>query len=278
MSTVLVTGVDQGFGALVSLGFAREGHRVFAGMTDTGKGTALRDAAATESLDLTVVALDATDPASPPAAVDEVVSATGSIDILVNCALSELRGPIEEVDDDEMLAQFETNVFGLVRVLRAVSPVMRAQRSGVIVNVSSIAGLVARPFGALYSASKHAIEAISEALHSELASYGVRVAIIEPGQFATASDSVVVARRFGEDSPYAASSARFDAAIRTLAPDGEPAAPQVVADTIIAVAQDPGAPLRHLVGVDAELIMSVRRAGDFESYERTMRAALNWWD
>src|SRR5262249_54534637 len=162
-----------------------------------------------------------------------------------------------------------------LRVIRAVLPVMRAQGSGVIVNVSSLAGLVARPFGGLYSASKHAVEAITETLHYEVAPFGIRVAVVEPGQFETElSSNAINAANFGLDSPYRATSDEFDIALRRLAPDGKPAPPEVVADAIVAIAEDDGAGLRHLVGADAELIMSVRTAGDFEQFEETMRSAL----
>ena len=119
----------------------------------------------------------------------------------VNNAGIELRGPIEECSDDEVLVQFDTNVFGLLRVVRAVLPVMRAQGSGVIVNVGSLAGLVARPFGGLYSATKHAVEAITESLHFECAPFGMRVAVIEPGQFETELlNNAITAAEFTDDS------------------------------------------------------------------------------
>ena len=279
MSNVLVTGCSSGFGYLASLGFARQGHTVFATMRNLAKAGPLQETTEKEGLDLTVLQLDVTDPESVERAVKEALAAAGTIDVLVNNAGIELRSSIEEASDAEILAQLDTNVLGLVRVTRAVLPQMRERREGVIVNVSSIAGLVARPFGGYYSASKHAVEAISEALHFELAEFGIRVAIVEPGQFKTdLGDNALTAERFDESSPYWPSAQRFDVAVRTLVTDGEPADAQAVADLIVAVADDAAAPLRHIVGTDAELIMSVRTADDFEYYEQTMRSALNWWD
>src|SRR5690606_6331767 len=121
----------------------------------------------------------------------------------------------------------------------------------------------------------------SEALHHELRRDGVRVAVVEPGQFETAQfdrDNVVVAEAFGADSPYREAAQRFDAALRRLVPDGRPAPGEVAAEPVVALAFDSGAGLRHLVGADAELLMSVRRSGDFEHYESTIRAALGWDD
>src|SRR3954452_8709743 len=239
MSVVLITGCNSGFGLHASLSFARQGHDVFATVRNLDRAEPLRAAAAAEELELHVLRLDVRDADSVDGAVAEVVEREGRIDVCVNNAGIELRGPVEECSDDEMLVQFDTNVFGLVRVIRAVLPVMRAQGAGVIVNVGSLAGVVARPYGGLYSATKHAVEAISESLHFECSPFGIRVAVLEPGQFETELfNNAIVAERFTEDSVYKAASDRFDAALRRLVPDGKPAPPEVVADAIVAVAED----------------------------------------
>src|SRR4051812_2381399 len=213
MSSVLITGCNSGFGLHASLTFARQGHDVFATVRNLDRAKPLQDAAEAEGLELHVLRLDVRDGESVDAAVNEVVERAGRIDVCVNNAGIELRGPIEECSDDEVLVQFDTNVFGLLRVVRAVLPVMRAQHAGVIVNVGSLAGLVARPYGGLYSATKHAVEAISEALHFECAEFGVRVAVLEPGQFETElSNNAVVAACFTDDSVYRGASDRFDEA------------------------------------------------------------------
>jgi NAD(P)-dependent dehydrogenase (short-subunit alcohol dehydrogenase family) len=279
MSAVLLTGCSSGFGYHAALRFAREGHDVYASVRTLERAKPLQDAAAEEGLDLHIVRLDVRDADSVDGAVAEVVERAGRIDVCVNNAGIELRGPIEECSDDEILVQFDTNVFGLLRVVRAVIPIMRDQGGGVIVNVGSLAGLVSRPFAGIYSASKHAVEAITEALHYECGLWNIRLAVIEPGQFETELGSnALTAARFDASSPYKEVSERLDAAIHTLAPDGRPAPPEVVADVIVAVAEDDNARLRHLVGADAELIWSVRNGSDFEQYEQTMRAALDFWD
>jgi NAD(P)-dependent dehydrogenase (short-subunit alcohol dehydrogenase family) len=276
---VLITGCNSGFGFHASLTFARQGHDVFATVRNLDRAKPLQDAADAEALDLHVLRLDVRDEESVEAAVNEVVERAGRIDVCVNNAGIELRGPIEECADDEVLVQFDTNVFGLLRVVRAVLPIMRAQGAGVIVNVGSLAGLVARPYGGLYSATKHAVEAISEALHFECAQFGIRVAVIEPGQFETELlHNAITAGRFTDDSIYRASSDRFDEALSRLSPDGKPAPPEVVAEAIVAIAEDDNAGLRHLVGSDAELVWGVRSGSTFEKYEETMRSALDWWE
>jgi NAD(P)-dependent dehydrogenase (short-subunit alcohol dehydrogenase family) len=279
VASVLITGCNSGFGLHASLSFARQGHDVFATVRNLDRAAPLRDAAKAENLELHVLRLDVRDADSVEGAVAEVMERAGRIDVCVNNAGLELRGPIEQCSDDEVLVQFDTNVFGLLRVVRAVLPGMRAQGSGVIVNVGSLAGLVARPFGGLYSATKHAVEAISEALHFELAPFGIRVAVLEPGQFETELlTNAITAAQFTEDSIYKQASDRFDEALGRLSPDGHRAPPEVVAEMIVAVAEDDNAGLRHIVGADADLVWSVRNGSTFEQYEQTVRQALDWWE
>ena len=175
MAVVLITGSSTGFGKLAALEFARRGDTVFASMRTTSKGDALVAAAAAEKLTVQVVELDVTKQALVDAAIGDVMAQAGRIDVLVNNAGLGIHGPIEECDDDEIQSVFETNVHGLIRVTRAVAPVMRAQGSGTIVNISSIAGKVSSPFGGIYSASKHAVEALSDSLYFELESSSGKV-------------------------------------------------------------------------------------------------------
>jgi NAD(P)-dependent dehydrogenase (short-subunit alcohol dehydrogenase family) len=279
VSNVLITGCSSGIGLLTAVELAGRGDRVVATMRDPGKAGPLREAADRAGVDVTVVPLDVNDGDSVRQGVAEAERAVGPLDVVVNNAGIEVKGPIEEVDDDEALRQLDTNVLGPLRVIRVVVPGMRERRSGTVVNVSSLAGLVARPFAGLYAASKHALEAMSEALALELRPFGVRVAVVEPGQFPTnIGANAVVARRFRPGSPYWDTSSRFDVAIQTLVPDGEQADARRVAEAIADVAHDDAPPLRTLVGQDAELVMSVRRSTDFEGFEKAMREALDWWD
>jgi len=280
MASVLVTGCGTAFGKHTALLFGRHGHTVFAGVADRAAAGPMEAMAADEGIDVRVLVVDQLDPAAVAAAVAEAEAvAGGALDVVVNNPGIGLKGPIETSSDDEVRALFEQNVYGPIRVIRSVLPAMREHGAGVIVNVSSIAGLVARPYGGIYSATKHALEAITEALHHELRPFGIRVALVEPGQFETelVADSTPEAG-FDASSPYWESSARFDTAIRRLIPDGRPMPAEVVAETIVAVAFDTGAGLRHVVGADAELVMSIRNAGSFEHYDKTIRDALDWTD
>ena len=277
MAHVLITGCSSGFGLLASVTFARQGHRVFATMRNPAKSAALDAAAAEAGVEIEVMALDVCSAASVDEAIAAVVERAGSIDIVVNNAGIEMFGAVHLVSDDEAVRQFDTNVIGVIRVCRAVVPYMKAQGRGAIVNVGSVAGKVGTPYGGLYAASKHALEALTESMHFELAHLGIRVHVIEPGQFATAlgENSIVVAAMTGTDEYHRWQAFRL--AQKKLV-SGEPANPQLVADAIYtAVTADPAA-LRHPVGADAELIINTKAAMSFEAFEATMRTVLDWHD
>jgi len=279
MAVVLITGCSSGFGLLTALHFVRKGDTVYASMRNTSKAAPLDEAREKEKLALHVVQLDVTQEESVRKAVQQVLGDAGRIDVLVNNAGISAHGPIEETDDDETKEIFETNFFGALRVMRAVAPKMREQRSGTIVNVSSLAGVVTAPFVGTYSASKRALEAASEALYFELHPFGVRVLLIEPGGFETnIQDTRRVARRFTEGSPYIEFDQRFQQALTRLPAAGTLGDPQVVAETIYNAVYDQQPKLRYLVGQDAEQIGGLRRQMDDEQFEQTMRQALDFWE
>ena len=158
-------------------------------MRNLGKAAPLRETARAESLPLVVRPLDVTSQESIDRAMAETVAAEGPIDVLVNNAGIGGATPLELTPEDEHRAMFEANYWGPIRMIRAVLPSMRERRTGCIVNVTSIAGRVATPNQIAYSASKHALGAASEALAHEVVSFGVRVAIVEPGVIQTAKVS-----------------------------------------------------------------------------------------
>lgn len=172
---ILLTGCSSGIGRASALALAARGHRVFATARNRN------DLAELERDGLTALTLDVTDPATIGAAVETVLSRAGRVDGLVNNAGYGQYGSVEEVRLEEWRAQFDVNFFGMLAVTQAVLPAMRKQRSGRIVNMSSVAGKVGIPFAAPYCSSKHAIEAVSDALRVEVSSFGIRVVVIEPG-------------------------------------------------------------------------------------------------
>ena len=279
MATVLITGCSSGFGKLAALHFARKGDTVYASMRNTEKGAELEQARDDENLKIELLQLDVTDEASVKKAVAHVIDAAGQIDVLVNNAGIGAHGPIEETEDDEAKEIFETNFFGALRLIRAVLPHMREKKAGIIINVSSLAGRVGPPFDGIYSASKFALEAVSEALNYEVHPFGIRVALIEPGGFETNIGSTRrIPRGYGEGSPYLALDQRFEEALTKLPGRDEESDPQVVAEAIYNAVHDEEPKLRYLVGKDAEMIGALRKQMDDEQFEQTIRQALDFWD
>jgi NAD(P)-dependent dehydrogenase (short-subunit alcohol dehydrogenase family) len=178
---VLVSGVSSGIGRAIASAFAEKGFEVF--------GTS-RNPQNTEPVPgVELVRLDVTDDASVSAAVSTVIQRAGRIDVLVNNAGFGVLGAAEESSTTQAQQLFDTNFFGLVRLTREVLPHLRAQRSGRIINIGSVLGFLPAPYGALYSASKHAVEGYSESLDHETREFGVRVSVVEPGYTNTSFES-----------------------------------------------------------------------------------------
>jgi len=260
VSRILITGCSTGIGRATALELAARGHEVIA--------TARRP----ETLDGLEVAQRLALDVDSDASVAAAVTAAGEIDVLVNNAGWEVAGPVEKVGLDQVRAMFETNYFGAVRMIQAVVPQMRERGSGVVVNVSSVAGRVAGPLNGFYAGTKYALEALSESMHYELRHFGIRTVIVEPGAIVTKFQDNI--RRVGvDDSPYDELFRLWHGATDRLTPEGVPG-PDVVARIIADGIEDPGAPLRTPAGADAELVIATRGQTDDATFEATMRAAL----
>jgi NAD(P)-dependent dehydrogenase (short-subunit alcohol dehydrogenase family) len=208
LGPVLVTGCSSGIGAAVAQRLVRSGHTVYATARNTASLDGLNGAV--------VRPLDVTDEDSMRAVVDEIVRDHGRVGALVNNAGYGEYGAIEEVPLEAVRRQFETNVFGLARLVQLAVPTMRAARRGRIVNMSSMGGRLTFPYGGYYHASKHAVEAISDALRVEVAPFGVQVAIVEPGlittRFGTTATETMTSSTQG-DSPYREATESVDKAM-----------------------------------------------------------------
>jgi NADP-dependent 3-hydroxy acid dehydrogenase YdfG len=196
-TAALVTGCSTGIGRATAVALHEAGFPVYA----TARRPETLDALA--ALGIRVLALDVTDEASMRAAVAEVESEHGAVGVLVNNAGYALQGPVEEATSEDIVRQFDTNVFGLVRLTQLVLPGMRRQRSGRVVNVGSMGGRFTLPGGGFYHATKHAIEAVSDALRLEVAGFGVQVVLIQPGAVRTAFGETAVASIDPAPGPYA---------------------------------------------------------------------------
>ena len=278
--SVLITGSNTGFGKLAAISLARTGKKVIATMRDPNKGDDVRRVAKEEELSIEIRQLDVCDPEM----VADCLSDANEIEAIVNNAGFEVQSAVEQLEDELMLKQLDTNLLGPLRLIRTVLPVWSQRGSGVIVNVSSIAGRSAPPYSGSYAASKHALEALSESLHFEVSHLGIRVHVIEPGRFSTDFFENIVRPDSWEGSQHQERAMAFREALLRLddISDSEndegagPPDPQDVADAIVRAGTDPSMPFRTLVGKDAELIDATKTSMSFEDFETTMRTALDW--
>lgn len=242
---VLITGTSAGIGLATALELGRAGHRVYATMRNPERAGALREAAESEDLPISIHTLDVDSDQSVASCFAAVQRQGGPIDALVNNAGIERHGAIEELPMEAFREVMETNYFGAIRCIRQVVPQMRERGSGTIVNVTSVAGKIASsPLGA-YAASKYALEALSEALAQEMRPFGVRVAIVEPGIIDTAMAHAIEnppASRYRREGQMAA---MFRAAL------SNPTPPSVVAGVIREAIESGTTKLRHPAGPDA---------------------------
>ena len=220
----IVTGATAGIGAATARALHAAGYQVF--------GT-YRKLPATTIPGVDYVACDVTDDRSVDGAVREVLAKTSRIDLLVNNAGVGLVGAAEESSLEQAKAVFDVNLFGVIRLTNAVLPVMRQQRSGRIVNISSVMGLIPSPFMALYSSSKHAVEGYSQALDHEVRGYGIRVVLVEPGYTRTTFESNALAAD-QKSEHYALARANAEAVLRDEVAKADP--PEVVAATVVTAA------------------------------------------
>lgn len=253
MSSVLITGTSTGIGLHTAIVLARAGHTVAATMRNLDRSGLLRAAIVRDRLPISVFQMDVDSDASVDAATAEIRREIGVIDVVVNNAGIERNGAVETLTMDDFKAVMETNYFGALRTIRAWLPEMRTRQSGCIINVSSVAGKIAcSPLGP-YSASKYALEAISEALAQEVRPFNVRVAIVEPGIIDTAMSRSIEAAASDEVYPQVRRFAHMFAASLD-----QPAPPSLVAEKIRDIIESNTRTLRHPVGPDAEAFLGWR--------------------
>ena len=267
----LITGSSSGFGLLTSIELAKDGFRVVATMRDLGRRDRLDQAAAAASVTgrLDIRSLDVTNFDALPAFVDAVVRDHGRLDVLVNNAGFAVAGFAEDIKLEELRRQFETNFFGTVAMTKAVLPTMRRQRSGHIIMVSSVGGLLGSVSLSSYSASKHALEGWSESLRLEVNALGIKVVLVEPGAYLTdiwTRGAVMGEKATQETSPNIQRILRMRDRIRAL-PKRDPIE---VARLITSIAKDPNPKLRYLVGRDAKIQLAMKRILPWKRFEKVI--------
>jgi NAD(P)-dependent dehydrogenase (short-subunit alcohol dehydrogenase family) len=267
----LVTGSSSGIGFETALLLARSGFHTYASMRNLEKSKNITEIANTEKLPLQVIQLDVNDDKSVKDAIDKIVAENRRIDVLVNKAGYGLFSPIEDVTLDQVKDQFETNFFGVVRVTKEALPIMRKQRKGTIVNVSSGAGRVGVPVYSAYVASKFALEGLSESMRYELKEFGINIVIIEPGVIKTniVENLKTADIRSRSKSPYSDLIERVSKGFGKMM-DNSSSPPKLVAEAILNAITSKEPEIRYVVGDDAQYIMKVRKSTSDREFENWM--------
>jgi len=262
---ILVTGASSGIGGACAHFLSQRGHRVY-GFSRRGAGTCQ-----TGDRGIIHLSTDITDDLSVKQSIEHVLRREDRIDAVVNSAGMGIAGAVEETSMEEARAQLEVNFFGVLRVCRAVLPVMRQRGSGYIVNIGSIGGLIAIPFQGLYSASKFALEGLSESLRMEVKDFGIRVVIVEPGDHKT---SFTENRRLTDESlGNPAYLDRFQRAVARMAADEQSnPGPERIARLVHKIVTTANPRLRYTVGPGSQrAAVLLKRIAPYSLVERVMR-------
>ena len=267
-NVALVTGCSSGIGLETAVSLAREGHFTYATMRNMKKSGDLDKIVNDEGLPIKILELDVDDEESVDNALGKIMDEKGRIDTLVNNAGWGMWGTVEDVSIEEFKQQFETNFFSIIRMIQKIAPVMRKQKSGNIVNVSSVAGRIGFPVTPAYISSKFALEGLSECLRFELGSFGINVIIIEPGVIKTNFfDSMKMAKKSDSDSVYNEITSKVVSGVKMMAEMGTD--PKEVADTIIKSINAENPLPRYIVGNDAMMFLESKKMKtdiEFENY------------
>jgi NAD(P)-dependent dehydrogenase (short-subunit alcohol dehydrogenase family) len=268
-NVALVTGSSSGIGFETALLLARAGFHTYASMRNLEKSKNITEIANTEKLPLQVVQLDVNDDRSVKDAIDKIVAEENKrIDVLVNNAGYGLFSPIEDIAIDQLKEQFETNFFGVVRVTKEVLPIMRKQRKGTIVNVSSVGGRVGAPLNSAYIASKFALEGLSESMRYELKEFGINIVIIEPGVIKT--NFMENIKSADARSEYADLIERALKGFGKMMDSNSSSPPKLVAEAILNAITSKEPEIRYVVGEDAKSIMKLRNSASDKEFENWM--------
>lgn len=270
----LVTGSSSGIGFETSLRFAQTGIYTYASMRNLSKSDEILGYARKDSLPLKILRLDVADEESISEAIDKIISEKGRIDIVVNNAGYSLLGPLEQLHINEIKEEFETNFFGIIKLIQSVLPMMRKQGYGRIINISSLAGRIGFPLSSAYVSSKFALEGLVESFRYEVQPYGILVSLIEPGVIRTnfvnnmkLGKNVITSSNSGnDDSPYVEIIQKRISAFKPRFEKGSSASE--VADMVLQAVTSDNPKARYLVGEDALKMMEKRRNTTDEEFAR----------
>ncbi|GBO50001.1 oxidoreductase [Pectobacterium versatile] len=266
---ILVTGASSGIGEATALRLKASGHTVYAAARRIERMQKLAEA------DIRVLPLDVTDSVSVQTVVDTIIAECGRIDVVVNNAGYGSYGAVEEVSPEEGRAQFDVNVFGAVRLTQLVLPHMRAQRSGTVMNITSMGGKIYTPLGAWYHGTKFALEAISDCLRLEVEPFGIDVVVIEPGGIKTEWADIAAAKLL-DVSGHGAYAKQAEAMADSMVGESSrkrQSSPQVIADTIAQAVNARRPKTCYAVGFGAKPMICIRRLLSDRLFDRFMRMA-----
>jgi NAD(P)-dependent dehydrogenase (short-subunit alcohol dehydrogenase family) len=275
----LITGGTDGLGRAAAVMLAERGYRVFAGGRNVERVAALQQFANERKLPLTAMELDVCDDASVERAVAEIEKSAGTVDVLVNNAGIAIAAVMEEITLTDLRRQFETNYFGLVRMSQRVLPGMRRKLSGRIINMSSIAGKLVSPLFGPYSSSKHAVEAVSDAMRLEVYPFGIQVVLIEPGYIPTsmnrnAGELSSAYAKGAEQSPY---KSVYQGFLKSWGKTSKSShyTPEDCARVVVRAIEDDPPRARYPVTREAKIGILARRLLSDRAMDRQMRKAMS---
>jgi NAD(P)-dependent dehydrogenase (short-subunit alcohol dehydrogenase family) len=268
----LVTGSSSGIGLETVLALARDGYETFASMRDVSKGAELEYAAKKENLKIKIIELDVDKEESIISVIKKISTEHGRLDVLVNNAGYGQFGCTEDISLNDFRKQFETNFFSIVRIIQEVSPIMRKQKSGIIVNMSSVVGKIGLPGSSAYISTKFALEGFSECLRYELGQFGIKVMLIEPGVIKTNFFNAMKVPESKTDVKYKELTDHILAGLKMMSAMGT--APSQVADVIMkAINSDEILP-RYIVGTDAAMFIEAKQSKTDIEFEKYMSKEL----
>ena len=268
----LVTGSSSGIGYETCIALAKDGFHTFASMRDIKKSEKLKQIADKESLPITILDLDVDSEESIVSAIKKIMKDAGKIDVLVNNAGYGQFGCLEDVTVDEFRKQFETNFFSIVRIIQEMAPIMRKQGSGIIVNISSVAGRMGLPGSPAYISSKFALEGLVECLRYELGMFGIKTTLIEPGVVKTNFFNSMRIPESKKDPKYKQITENMLTGLKMMVEMGTP--PSQVANTVVKAIHDKEMLPRYVVGTDAAMFMDAKRSKSDLEFEKYMSKEL----
>lgn len=274
----VVTGSSSGIGFETSLALARNGFYTYATMRNPEKSNLITKRATSEKLPLQALSLDVNIEKSVTDGINKILNESKRIDVLVNNAGFDLMGPLEETSMIEIKGQFETNLFGAIRTMQAVIPTMRNQRSGKIVNITSVGGKLAIPFHSGYHGTKFALEGLSESIQYELDPFGIKIIIIEPGAVGSSfwknmKSASKSSNLTDENSPYVSMISNMSAALKQM--EQNSISPSEVANVIVSAVTTDNPDFRYVVGKDATMSLEAKRNMSDLEFKRLIKKQLN---